>query len=69
MGVISLAVPYRTLELGLDAVLPMVNSEMYPIMEYPYGQFDYQRYYELHSDHAKKKCWRRRLRIRSKWCL
>jgi soluble epoxide hydrolase/lipid-phosphate phosphatase len=54
VGVVSLAVPYRTLELGIDAVLPLVNREIYPVTEYPYGQFDYQRYYELHPDHATK---------------
>lgn len=49
-GVINLCVPYRTLELGLDAQVALVNREIYPAEQYPYGQFDYQKYYEENSE-------------------
>ncbi|MDG2112299.1 MAG: alpha/beta hydrolase [Actinomycetota bacterium] len=45
-GVANLCVPYRTLDLGLDATLALVNRERYPESEYPAGQWDYMRYYE-----------------------
>lgn len=41
-----LAVPYGTLEYGLQHVLQYVNREMYPVDQYPFGQWDYQAYYE-----------------------
>lgn len=45
-GVASLCVPYYTLERGLDAVLPLIDRKVYPEDEFPYGQFEYQRFYE-----------------------
>jgi soluble epoxide hydrolase/lipid-phosphate phosphatase len=53
-GVVNMCVPYRTLEMGLDALLKLVNREIYPEAKYPYGQFDYQKFYELHGDKATK---------------
>ena len=44
-GVAALCVPYRTVELGLDAVVALVDRRMYPVDEYPYGQWDYQAVY------------------------
>lgn len=41
-----MAVPYGTLEYGLQHLLQYVNREIYPEDEYPYGQWDYQAYYE-----------------------
>ncbi|MEV6098564.1 alpha/beta hydrolase [Nocardia sp. NPDC051981] len=49
-GVVSLAVPYRTLERGIDAMLAYVNRDTYPEDQYPDAQFDYMRYYERHPD-------------------
>jgi soluble epoxide hydrolase/lipid-phosphate phosphatase len=51
-GVINLCVPYGTLEMGLEAEVALVNREIYPEDIYPYGQFDYQRYYETNSSDA-----------------
>ena len=45
-GIVSLCVPYRTLELGLDALLESVNRKIYPEDQFPAGQWDYMRYYE-----------------------
>jgi soluble epoxide hydrolase / lipid-phosphate phosphatase len=50
VGVVNLCVPYRTLELGLEAQVALVNRDIYPIEQYPSGQFDYQKYYEQHSE-------------------
>ncbi len=46
LGVANLCVPYRTLELGLDAVLELVNRDIYPAEQYPAGQWEYMRFYE-----------------------
>ena len=52
VGVINLCIPYRTLELGLETLVDHVNRDIYPIDKYPFGQFDYQAYYEQHSERA-----------------
>ena len=46
LGVASLCVPYRTLECGLDAVLAHIDREVYPVEQFPAGQWEYMRYYE-----------------------
>lgn len=51
-GVASLCVPYRSLELGLEAVLPLVDRTIYPEAKFPFGQWDYMRYYEESFDKA-----------------
>ena len=53
-GVINLCVPYRSLEVGLEAQVALVNRDIYPINQYPSGQFDYQKYYVQHSESAIK---------------
>lgn len=45
-AVANLCVPYATLERGLDPCLPLVDRETYPEAEFPYGQWEYQRFYE-----------------------
>ena len=52
LGVASLCVPYRTVELGISALVPTVNRTIYPEDEYPYGQWDYQVFYEQSPDKA-----------------
>lgn len=49
-GVILLSVPYATIERGLDFTLTLVNRELYPEDEYPYGQWEYMKLYELDPD-------------------
>ena len=51
LGVANLCVPYATLERGLEACLPLIDRSLYPADEYPYGQWDYQAFYE--EDFAK----------------
>ncbi|GAA2477089.1 alpha/beta hydrolase [Winogradskya humida] len=45
-AVATLAVPFGTVELGLDALVGLVDRERYPVESHPYGQFDYMAYYE-----------------------
>ena len=51
-GVASLCVPYHTLEYGLESCLPLVDRKLYPESDYPFGQWEYQRFYEEHFDKA-----------------
>ncbi|WP_334129158.1 alpha/beta fold hydrolase [Sneathiella sp.] len=51
-AVLSLCVPYATLERGLDACLPLLDRDMYPEDEFPVGQWDYIRFYEEHFSRA-----------------
>ncbi|KAF2108261.1 Alpha/Beta hydrolase protein [Lophiotrema nucula] len=46
MGIAFLSVPYRTLELGVEHLIGLVNRDLYPAAENPYGQWSYQRFYE-----------------------
>ena len=45
-GVANLSVPYYTLERGLDALLGLIDRNIYPENEFPLGQWEYQRFYE-----------------------
>jgi soluble epoxide hydrolase / lipid-phosphate phosphatase len=48
----SLCVPYYTLERALDHTLTLVDRELYPVSEFPAGQWDYMRYYEENFSEA-----------------
>jgi soluble epoxide hydrolase/lipid-phosphate phosphatase len=50
----NLAVPYRSVELGLDHLKSIVNRELYPEDEYEWGQWAYMRYYELYPEKSAK---------------
>lgn len=45
-AIISISVPYRTLELGVQQLITTVNRDIYPTTTYPYGQWDYMVFYE-----------------------
>ena len=45
-ALVNLCVPYRSIELGWDGFLPLVNREYYHADEYEFGQWDYMRNYE-----------------------
>lgn len=51
-GVASLCVPYATIELGLDHIISLVDRDIYPMDEFPAGQWEYMRFYEEHFDLA-----------------
>lgn len=52
LGLAVIAVPYRTIELGLDYTLSLVNRDIYPKDEYEYGQWEYMKYYELYPSES-----------------
>jgi pimeloyl-ACP methyl ester carboxylesterase len=45
-AVANLCVPYYTIDRGLEHTLTLVDRQLYPADEFPYGQWDYMRYYE-----------------------
>lgn len=51
-AVAGLAVPYRSIELGLEEVLKYVDRTFYPEDQYSYGQWAYQVFYEQEFEKA-----------------
>ncbi|KAF9889378.1 hypothetical protein FE257_007488 [Aspergillus nanangensis] len=45
-ALVTLCVPFHTIERGWQGFLPLVNRELYPAEEYEFGQWDYMRNYE-----------------------
>lgn len=45
-AIANLCVPYFALEHGLAGLLPLVDRTVYPVGDYPYGQWDYLKFYE-----------------------
>lgn len=45
-AVANLCVPYAALDGGLEAALPLIDRRVYPETEFPYGQWEYQKFYE-----------------------
>ncbi|KAI1622648.1 Alpha/Beta hydrolase protein [Exophiala viscosa] len=62
-AVVGISVPYRTLEMGLEHLISLIDRQVYPEDEYPWGQWDYQVFYErepqavdrqFESEHVEK---------------
>lgn len=53
-GYVLLSLPYRGLELGLDHLVTFVNRDLYPADQYPWGPFEYIRYYELYPEESAR---------------
>ena len=51
-AVANLCVPYRTIELGFEATVALVDRNVYPRDRYPVGQWDYMLYYQESFDLA-----------------
>ena len=49
---VFLSIPYRSAELGLEHLVTTVDRDMYPEDQYPYGQWDYMRFYEENFEKA-----------------
>ncbi|KAI1329703.1 alpha/beta-hydrolase [Xylariaceae sp. FL0255] len=49
-----LCVPYKSIELGLDHLVSLINRTVYPEHEYPFGQWDYMAFYEESFDKCIK---------------
>jgi soluble epoxide hydrolase/lipid-phosphate phosphatase len=54
LAVISLCIPYRTIELGIKHLVSLIDRNVYPEDKFPLGQWEYMRYYELESEKATK---------------
>ena len=54
IGAAFLSVAYRTIELGLDYLVSLVNRDIYPEDEYEWGQWEYMKYYELDPEESVK---------------
>ncbi|KAF7196879.1 Epoxide hydrolase A [Pseudocercospora fuligena] len=52
IAVAGLAVPSHVIEKGLEEELKTVNRDTYPEDQYPYGQWDYQRFYQVNFEKA-----------------
>ncbi|OAP54371.1 hypothetical protein AYL99_11472 [Fonsecaea erecta] len=53
LGVVNMAIPYRTLEMGVQELLKYANRELYPEEEYPHAQWSYQIFYEDPDNYDK----------------
>lgn len=51
-AIISLCVPYRTLELGAQHLITLSNRAIYPPSTYPHAQWDYMIYYERSTSNS-----------------
>jgi soluble epoxide hydrolase / lipid-phosphate phosphatase len=49
-AIVSLCVPYRTIELGVQQLIALANRDVYPESEYPNAQWDYMIAYEQMPD-------------------
>lgn len=49
-GVVFASVPYSPESFALPSLLPLVDRKIYPIDQYPDGQWDYYRFYLTHFD-------------------
>jgi len=45
-GVACMTVPYRTVEFGFEKLVSLVNRDIYPVDQYPVGQWDDQAFHE-----------------------
>ncbi len=52
LGIANLCVPYFVLENGLSGLLPLIDRTIYPVAEFPYGQWDYIKFYEENFSRA-----------------
>lgn len=51
-GAVLISVPYFPDANALATLVPLVNRSIYPVAEYPDGQWDYYRYYTTHFESA-----------------
>jgi len=54
LAVAGLSVAYRMLELGRENLVKYVNRDIYPVDQYPQGQWDYMLYYERSFEEATR---------------
>lgn len=49
-ALVLLCIPYKSAELGLGHLVSLVDRTIYPEDQYPFGQWDYMKYYEESFD-------------------
>jgi pimeloyl-ACP methyl ester carboxylesterase len=49
-GVVLVSVPYSPESFALPSLLPLIDRTIYPVDQYPDGQWDYYRFYLTHFD-------------------
>jgi pimeloyl-ACP methyl ester carboxylesterase len=49
-GVVLTSVPYSPEGFALPGLLPLIDRKLYPVDQYPDGQWDYYRFYLTHFD-------------------
>ena len=54
LGVANLCVPYIARGFAPAQLIPLVDRTVYPVAEYPVGQWDYQLFYEEHFADASR---------------
>jgi pimeloyl-ACP methyl ester carboxylesterase len=52
LGVVNLCVPYIPNGFALQNLVALLDRNVYPESEFPFGQWEYQRYYQEHFDDA-----------------
>ncbi|WP_041592410.1 alpha/beta fold hydrolase [Terriglobus roseus] len=52
LGVVLISVPYFPTANALPTLVPLVDRSIYPMAEYPDGQWDYYRYYTTNFESA-----------------
>jgi pimeloyl-ACP methyl ester carboxylesterase len=53
IGVVNLCVPYFARGFTLNNFVPLVDRAIYPEAQYPFGQWEYMRFYEENFDRAR----------------
>lgn len=53
-AVANLCVPYAAFDRGWETLLSLVDRKLYPEEQFPYGQWEYIRFYEEHFDKATR---------------
>jgi pimeloyl-ACP methyl ester carboxylesterase len=51
-GVVNLCIPYFARGMALPSFLPLIDRELYPVEQYPVGQWDYWLFYREHFARA-----------------
>ncbi len=49
-GVVLMSLPYLPGALALPTVVPLIDRQLYPADKYPYGQWDYFRFYQTNFE-------------------
>ncbi|KIW91327.1 uncharacterized protein Z519_08223 [Cladophialophora bantiana CBS 173.52] len=53
LGVVTMGMPYRTLEMGVRELVKYANRDLYPEEEYPHAQWAHQVFYEEPDNYEK----------------